>query len=632
MSGAIALAQPDLLRLVTAGSVDDGKSTLIGRLLYDTKSIMQDQLDDVAALSGRRGVDGLDLSLLTDGLRAEREQGITIDVAYRYFATPRRRFVLADTPGHVQYTRNMITGASTANASIVLVDARKGVLEQTRRHAFIASLLHVSHLVICINKMDLVNWSERVYHDIVQEFSRFAGRIEIADVTFIPISALEGDNVVQPSTRMPWYAGPPLLCHLERVQIAAEHNLLDARFPVQLVIRDAASDYRGYAGRMASGALRPGDEVVVLPGGRRTTVSAIETFDGSLEEAAAPLSVTMRLAEDVDVSRGDLICRADNRPAVVGELDAMVCWMSQQPLNDGRRFVVKHTTRTVPVVTAEIVYCIDVNTLHRDESAGELALNDIGRVRLRLAAPLTVDAYRRNRATGSFIVIDEATNETVAGGMVLAGTPNPAGRERERSTNVVWSPSTLTRAERWRSLGQSGATLWLTGLPASGKSTLATEIERRLVTAGRAAYRLDGDNLRHGLNGDLGFDVASRAENVRRTAHVAALLADAGAVAIVSLVSPYATDRAAARAVHEQLDVPFIEVFVDTPLEVCERRDPKGLYAQARRGEIQTFTGISDPYEVPEAPEARVAGHGSTIEDQVAEVIAALERVAPRSD
>jgi bifunctional enzyme CysN/CysC len=329
---------------------------------------------------------------------------------------------------------------------------------------------------------------------------------------------------------------------------------------------------------MASGALRLGDDVVVLPAGHRTTVSAIDTFDGSLQEAAAPRCVTMRLAEDHDVSRGDLICRANNQPAIVGEL----------------------------------------------------TLNDIGCVRLRLAAPLAVDAYRRNRATGSFIVIDETTNETVAGGMVLASGPHRAGGRARRSTNVVWSPSTLTRAERWRSLAQSGATLWLTGLPASGKSTLATEVERRLVIAGRAAYRLDGDNLRHGLNGDLGFDAASRSENVRRTAHVAALLADAGAVAIVSLVSPYATDRAAARAVHEQLDIPFVEIFVDTPLQECERRDPKGLYAQARRGEIQAFTGISDPYEAPEAPEARVAGHGSAIEDQVTEVIAALERKAPR--
>ena len=623
------LAEPDLLRLVTAGSVDDGKSTLIGRLLYDTKSIMQDQLDDVAALSDRCGRDGLDLSLVTDGLRAEREQGITIDVSYRSFATPRRRFVLADTPGHVQYTRNMVTGASTANASLVLIDASKGVLEQTRRHAFIASLLHVSHLVICINKMDLVDWSERVYYDIVEDFSQFASRLDISDVTFIPVSALEGDNVVGRSTRTPWYQGPPLLYHLERVHIAADHNLLDARFPVQWVIRDAASGYRGYAGQMASGVLRPGDDVVILPSGRRTKVSAIETFDGSLHEAAAPLSVTVRLTDDIDVSRGDLICRANNRPAVVRELDAMVCWMSEQPLTAGRRFVVKHTTRAVPAVVEEIVYAIDVNTLRRDESAGALALNDIGRVRLRLAAPLAVDAYRRNRATGSFIVIDGATNQTVAGGMVRNPVSGRIAGGGLRSTNVVWSPSALTRAERWRSLAQSGATLWLTGLPASGKSTLATEVERRLVTAGRAAYRLDGDNLRHGLNGDLGFDAVSRAENVRRTAHVAAMLADSGAVAIVSLVSPYAADRAAARAVHEQLEVPFIEVFVDTPLEECERRDPKGLYARARRGEIEGFTGISDRYDVPAAPEARVEGHGSTIGDQVTAIVAALERTAP---
>jgi bifunctional enzyme CysN/CysC len=625
-------APPDLLRVATAGSVDDGKSTLIGRLLYDTKSVMQDQFDEVAALSDRRGSARVDLSLLADGLRAEREQGITIDVAYRYFATPRRRFVPADTPGHVQYTRNMVTGTSTANASLVLVDACKRVLEQTRRHAFLASLLHVPHLVICINKMDAVGWSEGVYDEIVADFSRFAGRIDIADVTFIPISALEGDNVVEHSGHMPWYRGPPLLYHLEHVHIVADHNLLDARFPVQWGIRDDACGYRGYAGQLASGALRPGDEVVVLPRGSRATISALETFDGPLDEAFAPMSLTVRLREDVDVSRGDLLCRANNQPAVVRELDAMVCWMSGEPLVAGRRFAVKHTTRTVSAVTEEIVYRIDINTLHRDQSASALALNDIGRVRLRLSAPLAVDAYRRNRATGSFILIDEASNQTGSGGMVLQPVVAPVAVEGARSANVVWSPSALTRAQRWHSLGQSGATLWLTGLPASGKSTLATEVERRLVTAGRQAYRLDGDNLRHGLNGDLGFDAASRAENVRRTAHVAALLADSGAVAIVSLVSPYAADRAAARAVHERLDVPFVEIYVDTPLHECERRDPKGLYARARTGEIAAFTGISDRYDEPVAPEARVVGHGTAVEAQVGAVLAALERAAPRPD
>jgi bifunctional enzyme CysN/CysC len=628
MPDAPVAAQPDLLRLATAGSVDDGKSTLIGRLLCDTRSIMQDQLDEVAALSDRRGATGLDLSLLTDGLRAEREQGITIDVAYRYFATPRRRFILADTPGHVQYTRNMVTGTSTANLSLVLVDARKGVLEQTRRHTFIAALLHVAHLMICVNKMDAVDWSEQVYDEIVAEFSQFAGRIDIPDVTFIPISALEGDNVVEPSTHMPWYRGPPLLYHLEHVHLAADHNLLDARFPVQWVIRDGASGYRGYAGQMASGVLRPGDEVVVLPGGSRATVSAIETFDGALDEAFAPMSLTLRLREDVDVSRGDVVCRANNQPAVVCEIDAMVCWMSEQPLVAGRRFAVKHMTRTVRAIAEEIVYRIDVNTLHRDESATELGLNDIGRVRLRLAAPLAVDAYRRNRATGSFILIDEATNQTAGGAMVLQPVAAPVAVEGARSTNVVWSPSALTRAQRWNSLGQSGATVWLTGLPASGKSTLAAEVERRLVTTGRQAYRLDGDNLRHGLNGDLGFDAASRAENVRRTAHVAALLADSGAVAIVSLVSPYAADRALARAVHERLDVPFVEVFVDTPLHECERRDPKGLYARARRGEIEAFTGVSDRYDRPAAPDVHVDGHGSAVEAQITVILATLERAS----
>jgi bifunctional enzyme CysN/CysC len=626
--GAVT-ARPDLLRVATAGSVDDGKSTLIGRLLYDSKSVMADQLAEVTAASQQRGAGAVDLSLLTDGLRAEREQGITIDVAYRYFATPRRRFILADTPGHPQYTRNMVTGSSTADASLVVIDASKGVLEQTRRHAFIASLLQIPHLVFCINKMDLVEWSELAYDEIVHDFTQFARRIAVADITFIPISALAGDNVVVASTRMPWYKGPPLLYLFEHLHIAADRNLLDARFPVQWVIRDPASDDRGYAGQMASGVLRPGDDVVVLPAGRRSTVAAIESYDGPLAEAAAPMSVTVRLADDIDVSRGDLICRAKNRPAVVGEFDAMLCWMSDDPLTAGRRYLVKQTSRTVAAVVDSIIYRVDVNTLHRDEQARELALNDIGRVRLRLGSALAVDAYRLNRATGCFIVIDGATNETVAGGMVLdAGAESMEGQVR--SENVFWSASAVTRSERWRGVGQSGATLWLTGLPASGKSTLASEVERHLISTGRFAYRLDGDNLRHGLNGDLGFDAASRTENVRRTAHVAALLADAGAVAIVSLVSPYTADRAAARAIHDQLDVPFVEVFVDTPLVECERRDPKGLYAKARRGEIAEFTGVSDPYEAPVRPEARITAAEGSIAEQARAVVAALERASPR--
>ncbi|HEX8206331.1 MAG TPA: adenylyl-sulfate kinase [Solirubrobacteraceae bacterium] len=602
-------AQSELLRFATAGSVDDGKSTLIGRLLYDTKAIFEDQLEQVTRASERRhGANGngtVDLALLTDGLRAEREQGITIDVAYRYFTTPRRSFIIADTPGHVRYTRNMVTGASTADLALVLVDTRNGVVEQSRRHAFIASLLRIPHLVVCVNKMDLVDFDQAAFERVVEDFTHFAAKLEIADVTFIPISALEGDNVVARSERMPWYAGPPLLYHLEHVHIASDRNLIDTRFPVQWVVRpgDAASeelhDYRGYAGQIAGGVLRKGDEVVVLPSGEHSRVAAIDTFEGEVEEAFAPMSVTVRLTDDVDVSRGDTIARPHNRPLLERDIDAMVCWMSETPSKPNGRYVIKHTTRTTRAVISDLLHRIDVDTLHREEGVAHLELNDIGRMTLRTAVPLAFDTYRRNRTTGSFILIDEATNDTVAAGMIL-GRPS---EEEGRSANVVWDRAGVTRERRVEALGRTGATLWFTGLPSSGKSTIAAALEHRLVAAGIPAYRLDGDNLRHGLNADLGFSAEDRAENVRRTAHVAQLLADSGVVALPSLVSPYRADRELARRVHEEAGVPFLEVYVDTPVEECERRDPKGLYARARAGEIKGFTGVDDPYEAPEDPE-----------------------------
>jgi bifunctional enzyme CysN/CysC len=622
----------ELLRFATAGSVDDGKSTLIGRLLYDSKQVLADQLEHVEQTSKRMGSDFLDLSLLTDGLRAEREQGITIDVAYRYFATAQRRFIIADTPGHEQYTRNMVTGASTADLAIVLIDARKGMLPQSRRHAFISSLLRIPHLVVCVNKMDLVDFDEQVFRGIVEEFEGFAAKLDVPDVTFIPISALLGDNVVERSEAMPWYQGPPLLYHLEHVHIASDRNLIDVRFPVQWVIRPrsgSGTDYRAYAGQVAGGVLRPGDEVVVLPSGQRSTIAGIDTFDGPVAEAFPPMSVALRLTDDIDVSRGNTIARAQNQPTVSSSFECLLCWMSEQPLSPDRRYLVKHTTRTASVSGVEMRYRIDLEQLHRDEGASTLELNDLGRVRIELSSPLVFDSFRRNKVTGSLIVIDEATNETVAAGTILdtetevKDAPMLEPRPTQ-SPNVKWQRSELTRRARWESLGHAGATIWFTGLPGAGKSTIAGAVEERLVAAGRPAFLLDGDNLRHGLNGDLGFDEQARCENVRRTAHVARLFAEAGTVALVSLVSPYGCDREVASGLHAAHDLHFIEVFVDAPLEVCEERDPKGLYARARAGEIKGLTGIDAPYQVPAQPDLVLHSSTETVEVAVERVMQAL--------
>ncbi|MFC4148446.1 sulfate adenylyltransferase subunit CysN [Micromonospora mangrovi] len=413
----------DLLRFATAGSVDDGKSTLIGRLLYDTKSLFTDQLAAVEAVSAARGDEYTNLALLTDGLRAEREQGITIDVAYRYFATPRRKFIIADTPGHTQYTRNMVTGASTADLALILVDARKGLVEQSRRHAFLCSLLRVPHLVLCVNKMDLVDWSQEVFERIADEFTAFAAKLDVPDLTVVPISALQGDNIVTRSENMPWYEGPSLLHHLERVHIASDRNLVDVRFPVQYVIRPQSTtvtDYRGYAGQVASGVLKAGDEVMVLPSGFTSRIASVETADGPVDEAFPPMSVTVRLTDEIDISRGDMICRPNNAPSVAQDIEAMVCWMDEtRPLQVGGRYAIKHTTRSARAIVRGLHYRLDVNSLHRDESAAELKLNEIGRVRLRTTVPLLADEYRRNRTTGGFVIIDETTNRTVAAGMIV---------------------------------------------------------------------------------------------------------------------------------------------------------------------------------------------------------------------
>jgi len=622
----------DLLRFATAGSVDDGKSTLIGRLLYDSKQVLADQLEHVEQTSRRMGHDFLDLSLLTDGLRAEREQGITIDVAYRYFATTQRRFIIADTPGHEQYTRNMVTGASTADLAIVLIDARKGVVAQSKRHAFISSLLAIPHVVVCVNKMDLVDFKEEVFDAIVEDFDRFAARLEMSDVTFIPISALLGDNVVERSQSMPWYQGPPLLYHLEHVHIASDRNLIDVRFPVQWVIRPQSatvSDYRAYAGQVAGGVIRPGDDVVVLPSGQHSKITGIDTFDGPVEEAFPPMSVALRLADDLDVGRGSTIVRTHNQPTVSSKFETLLCWMSEHPLDGRRRYLIKHTSRTAMVGAVDVRYRIDVDTLHRDESATTLELNDLGRVHVELSSPLVFDSYRRNRVTGSLIVIDEASNETVAAGVILdteveSDQDAAPQTKSERSPNVKWQGSRMTRGRRWESLGQAGATVWFTGLPGAGKSTIAAAVEERLIVAGQPAFLLDGDNLRHGLNGDLGFDEAARCENVRRTAHVARLLAESGTIALVSLVSPYAADRDAASFLHTVDDLQFIEIFVDVPLEVCEQRDPKGLYARARAGELAGLTGVGAPYEAPAKPDLVLGAGGESVDAEVERVLELL--------
>jgi bifunctional enzyme CysN/CysC len=582
-----------LLRIATAGSVDDGKSTLIGRLLYDSKAIFEDQLTAVENTSHARGHEGPDLALLTDGLRAEREQGITIDVAYRYFATPRRKFIIADTPGHIQYTRNMVTGASTADVALVLIDARNGVLEQSRRHAFLASLLGIPHLVLCVNKMDLVDYSQERFEEIRNEFRAFAMKLEVTDLTFIPVSALTGDNVVTRSSNMPWYEGRSLLHHLEEIHVASDRNLIDARFPVQYVIRPQQQDFRGYAGTVAGGTFKVGDEVTALPAGLTTIVTAVWGPGGvAVPEAFTGQAVTLELADNIDIGRGDMICRPHNRPHVAQDVDAMVCWMSSDnPLKAGSTYSILHTTRSTRATVRQLDYRLDINTLHRDEEADSLTLNEIGRIRLRTQKPLLFDSYHRNRDTGSFILIDEKTNNTVAAGMITGPS--------QQETQVVWHSGAVTREQR----PTKGLTVWLTGLSGSGKSSVAVEVERRLVASGRPAYLLDGDNLRYGLNANLGFSAEDRAENVRRVAEVAKLMADAGLVAIVSLVSPYRVDRDAARSSHVDADLRFVEVFVDTPLEICEARDPKGMYAKARAGEITGFTGIDAPYESPLSPD-----------------------------
>ncbi len=604
------MTHTDLLRFSTAGSVDDGKSTLIGRLLYDTKTIFEDQMEAVTAASKKRGDEYVDLALVTDGLRAEREQKITIDVAYRYFATPKRKFIIADTPGHIQYTRNMVTGASTAELAIVLIDARKGVLTQSKRHGFLASLLQIPHIVVAINKMDLVDYDEKVYRKIVADYQEFASRLSVQDIVFIPMSALKGDNVVDAGDNMPWYDGTTLLHHLETVNVGGSRNQIDFRFPVQYVIRPN-QDFRGFAGQIASGRISPGEDVVIFPSGLSSRVKEIVTLEGNLPEAVAGDSVVLTLEDEIDISRGDMIVRTQNLPHVSNQFDATLCWMNDTPMDPKGSYWIQHTSNTAKAFISELNYKIDVDTMHR-VPADKLALNEIGRVQITTAAPIFFDRYQLNRATGGFILIDPYTNVTLAAGMIrgksrrisdVLNTEKLAetAAARQKSSNITWQVTEVSRQMREQMNDHQAAVLWFTGLSGSGKSTVATQLEKRLYARNIRTMFLDGDNLRHGLNGDLGFSDADRRENIRRVAEVARIGFEHGSVVLCSFISPFQADRDFARSL-----IPnghFFEIAVQCDIEVVKRRDPKGLYAKALRGEIKNFTGISAPYEAPAKPE-----------------------------
>jgi bifunctional enzyme CysN/CysC len=617
----------DLLRFVTAGSVDDGKSTLIGRLLYESKGIYEDQLSSVVEASARVGSTGgdLDLALVTDGLRAEREQGITIDVAYRYFSTPRRKFIIADTPGHEQYTRNMATGASTASLVIILIDAKSGVVTQSKRHAFIAALLGIPHVVVAINKMDLVDYSREVYESICREFTEFAAKLEVHDLTFIPVSALEGDNVVERSDAMGWYKGSALLNHLETVHIASDRNLIDLRLPVQYVLRPDRT-FRGYLGTVASGTIKPGDDVMVLPAGMRSRIKTVFGPDGDLDEAFPPLAIGVTLEDDIDVSRGDTIVHVNNVPRVDRELDSMIVWMSEEPMQPGKQYLIKHSTQMVPGQISNLRFRVDVNTLHRSQ-ADSLALNEIGRCVVSLTRPITYDPYTRNRETGSFIVIDRLTNSTVGAGMILDRDPNkltvsPEKQIRTSKSGHVHShASGIPQESRTERMGHRPATIWLTGLPRSGKSTIAYELERKLFAAGCNCSVLDGENARLGFSKDLGFSADDRNENLRRSAEVARLLNDAGMICICAFVSPYQTSRDQTREILGPDR--YMEVYLSAPVDACRQRDAE-LYELADSGEISEFSGVTAPYETPRTADLTIPTHEIDLEESTERIIALL--------
>ncbi|MFM8274420.1 MAG: sulfate adenylyltransferase subunit CysN [Gemmata sp.] len=610
----------ELLRFLTCGSVDDGKSTLIGRLLHDTKMIYEDQLAAVKRDSEKVGTTGageIDLALLTDGLKAEREQGITIDVAYRYFSTDRRKFIIADTPGHEQYTRNMATGASTCQLAIILIDARHGVQTQTRRHSFIVSLLGIKHVVVAINKMDLVGYSREVFERIKDEYTGFVAKLGLPDITFIPMSALKGDNVASKSDVMPWYHGPALLDHLETVHIASDRNLADLRLPVQYVIRPNL-DFRGFAGTVASGIVRKGDELMVLPSGKRSRVKSIVTYDGELEEAFAPQAVTVTLTDEVDVSRGDVLVHPGNPPHVSSHIEAMVVWMAEQPFVPGRTYTLKHGTRQVAAEVASFRHAVDVNTLeHR--AAARLELNEVGQVLLSLTRPLTCDPYKANAATGAFILIDRLTNGTVGAGMILeAGPP----RQAEAVATAKARESLVAPPERERRFGQQAVTVLLVGLTGSGKSRIAYALERRLWDEGRAVTVLYGQNMRHGLNRDLGFTADDRSENLRRSAEVAKLMNDAGLITVAAFVAPHEAVRARAKQLIGAGRV--LEVYCTAPMEVLRSRDQSGAYKLADEGKIAQMPGVTAAFEEPKAPDLVLETDRVSVDDSVNRIVALM--------
>ncbi|RLS35520.1 MAG: sulfate adenylyltransferase subunit CysN [Planctomycetota bacterium] len=595
----------ELLRFITCGSVDDGKSTLIGRLFYESKMIYEDQLAAIAKDSSRYGTTGgeVDLALFTDGLEDERQQGITIDVAYRYFSTDKRKFIIADTPGHEQYTRNMATGASTADLAIILVDARHGVLTQTKRHSFIVSLLGIRHVVVAINKMDIVGYDQGVFEEIRADYAAFAARLELPDLHFMPISALKGDNVVTNSPNMPWYAGAPLMTLLETVYIGSDRNFEDFRFPVQLVLRPNL-DFRGFSGTIASGIIRKGDEVMSLPSRKKSRVKGIITFDGEVEEAFAPQSVTLTLEDEIDSSRGDMLVRPGNQPKVDNRFEAMVVWMAEEKLVPGKQYLFKQTTKLTTGHVSTLRYRVDVNTLHRQD-APALALNEIGRVAITLTEPLAHDSYRRNRGTGAFIIIDRLTNATVGAGMILDREPEEgrggAHWEDAAPEHVHAADSAVTADEREARYGQKPITLLLTGLTGSGKSTLAGALERRLFEIGRAVSVLDGQSLRLGISRDLGFTAEERSENLRRGAEIARLFNDAGLLCIAAFVAPEEAVRQ--KAVERIGRERCVVVHLSAPLAVCRERDTQGHYALADAGTMKNFPGVSAAYEEPVSPD-----------------------------